>query len=308
MEVKVVFDFTDKQLAVDLISDLFFDVGLKGVVVEEPEFDYFEDWGSNAVIPENYAVIGYLSCDETLREKRTAIEKGLAKLEKEAGIKCRMFCVDVDESEWAESWKTYFRPEKITDYIVVKPTWSDYSPNDKEIVLEIDPGMAFGTGTHPTTWMCIAMIEKYLEKGDTFLDVGTGSGILMITAAKLGASKVWGTDNDAVAVDIACRNLIQNNISKSTFKVITTDLFDKITEQFDLVAANLTSKTVSVLLDAIKNILTSKGRLICSGIIETEKDTILKKMERLNFEVVEVLLKEEWVSIACRPKRYKNET
>lgn len=301
MEVKVVFDFTDKQLAVDLISDLFFDVDLKGVVVEEPEFDYFEDWGSNAVIPENYAVIGYLSCDETLREKRTAIEKGLAKLEKEAGIKCRMFCIDVDESEWAESWKTYFRPEKITDHIVVKPTWSDYSPNDKEIVLEIDPGMAFGTGTHPTTWMCIAMIEKYLEKGDTFLDVGTGSGILMITAAKLGASKVWGTDNDAVAVDIAYRNLIQNNISKSTFKVITTDLFDKITEQFDLVAANLTSKTVSVLLDAIKNILTSKGRLICSGIIETEKDTILKKMERLNFEVVEVLLKEEWVSIACRP-------
>jgi len=307
IEVKVVFDFTDKQLAVDLISDLFYDLDLKGVVVEEPETEYFEDWGNNAVVPENDAVIGYLPCDDTLRKKRKTIEEGLARLEKKTGIRYRIFYVDVDEANWAESWKAYFRPEKITDHIVVKPTWRAYPQNDKDIVLEIDPGMAFGTGTHPTTSMCIGLIEKHLKRGDRFLDVGTGSGILMIAAAKLGASTVLGTDNDSVAIDIAFKNLIQNKIQESTFKVITANLIDKITGQFDLVAANLTSKTVLILLDSIKRVLTSRGLFICSGIIETEKDGILEKMDNLNFEVVEILLKDEWISIASRQKRHKNE-
>ncbi len=300
IEVKVVFDFKDKQLAVDLVSDLFYDMDLKGVVVEEPEVEGFEDWGSHAVIPENDAVIGYFPYDDTLRTKLETIEEGLARLEKKIGIKYRMFYVDMDESDWAESWKAYFRTEKITDRIVVKPTWRDDSVSDKDIVLEIDPGMAFGTGTHPTTRMCIVLIEKYLKKYNAFLDVGTGSGILMIAAAKLGASKIWGIDTDAVAADIARQNLIQNQIPESLFKIIIGNLVDGITQQFDMVAANLTTKTILILLENIQKILVQDGILICSGILAADKNKILDKLEQAGFKTIETLSDEDWISMACR--------
>jgi ribosomal protein L11 methyltransferase len=206
VEAKVIFDSKDKQLAVDLISDLFYDLDLKGVVIETPEIESLEDWGGDAVMPEKYAVIGYLPCDEKLQKMQKFVEENLSRLEKTNGIESKIIYSDMNEEDWAQTWKTYFRPEKITANIVVKPTWREYVREHDEIVLEIDPGMAFGTGTHPTTGMCITMIEKYLKRNGTFLDIGTGSGILMIAAAKLGANKVWGTDNDNVAVDTAYKN------------------------------------------------------------------------------------------------------
>ena len=300
IEVKVVFDFNDRQLAVDLISDLLYELDFKGLVVEEPEVEGIEDWGSDAVTHKNDAVIGYLPFDDTLRRKRKTIEEGLIKLENQIGMTCRIFYTEIDEADWTESWKAYFRPEKITDQIVVKPTWKDYSPIDKEIIIEIDPGMAFGTGTHPTTRMCIVLLEKYLKKTDTFLDVGTGSGILMIAAAKLGAGKIWGTDNDPVAVDIARRNLIHNRTPESVFHVITGNMVDKITEQFDLVAANLTAKTIIILFENIQKVLVQGGILFCSGIIESDKDKVLEKMRHVGLNVIETLADGDWISMACR--------
>jgi len=300
IEVKIVFSFNDRQLAVDLISDLLYDLDFKGLVVEGPEIEGFEDWGSNAVTHEKDAVIGYLPFDDTLRRKRKTIEVGLQKLEKQTGMTCRIFYAEVDEADWAESWKAYFRPEKITDQIVVKPTWKDYSPNDKEIIIEIDPGMAFGTGTHPTTRMCIVLLEKYLKKKAAFLDVGTGSGILMIAAAKLGAGKIWGTDNDVVAVDIAHRNLIHNRIPESVFHVMTGNMVDKITERFDLVAANLTAKTIMILFENIQKVLVQDGILLCSGLIESDKDKVLEKMRHAGLNVIETLADGDWISMACR--------
>ncbi len=299
-EVKVVFDFNDSRLAVDLISDLFYDLDLKGVVVEDPRLEGFEDGDSHADIPENDAIIAYLPDDDTLRKKRETIEKGLARLEKKIGLQYRIFYGDVDEADWAESWKAYFRPEKITDRIVVKPTWRDYLKNEKEIVLEIDPGMAFGTGTHPTTRMCIALIEKYLKKSDTFLDVGTGSGILMIAAAKLGARKMLGTDNDAVAAQIARKNLLHNQIPESVFTIIIGDLVGGITRRFDLAAANLTTKAVSILLENIPETLVKDGIFICSGILLADKNKILDKVEHAGLRNIEILVDEDWIALASR--------
>jgi ribosomal protein L11 methyltransferase len=148
--------------------------------------------------------------------------------------------------------------------------------------------------------MCISLIEKYLKKDDSFLDVGTGSGILMVAAAKLGATKVWGTDNDAVAVDTARKNLMQNRISESTFNVITGNLVDKVTERFDLVAANITSKGILILLDDVKRVMVQNGTFILSGIIEADKKGVLKKMEKLGFKLIEILVRENWVTIVCR--------
>ncbi|MDX2496553.1 MAG: 50S ribosomal protein L11 methyltransferase [Desulfobacterales bacterium] len=301
IEVKVIFDFQDTQLATELISNLFYDLGLQGVVVETPEIDSSQDWGDDAVIPEHWAVIGYFSDDEQSKKRLETIEKNIKSLETTNGIISHAVYAKIDEADWAETWKAFFKPEKITKNIVVKPIWKDYSRNRDEIVLEIDPGMAFGTGTHPTTCMCIAMIEKYLKKDGSFLDVGTGSGILMVAAAKLGAINLWGTDNDDVAVDIACKNLIQNKISESTFKILTTHLVDTVTQRFDLVAANLTTTAVLTLLDDIKRVLAPNGLLICSGIVEADKEKVLEKMANLDFEALKVLIKEGWVSFVCRP-------
>ncbi|MGA8179726.1 MAG: 50S ribosomal protein L11 methyltransferase [Desulfobacterales bacterium] len=300
VEVKVVFNFNDRPLAVDLISDLFYDLDLKGVVIEDSEVEGVEDWGSHPVICENDAVIGYFPRDDALRKKRKSIEQGLARLEKEIGITYRIFFADVEEVDWAESWKAYFSPEKITDQIVVKPTWRDYSQNDKEIVLEIDPGMAFGTGIHPTTRMCIALIEKYLKKNDLFLDVGTGSGILMVAAAKLGAGHIVGIDNDGVAADIARKNLLHNQIPESVFKIITGDLVHGITQRFDLAAANLTSKTISFLLEKIQKVLVQNGIFICSGILTADKNEMLAELEYAGLQIMEIVTDEEWISMACR--------
>ena len=298
IQVKVIFDFEDTQLATDLIADIFYEQGITGLVVEAPDIEHPEDWGKDAITPEHYSVIGYLPHDEHSEKQLEIIKKNLARLEKKNGMICRIVCSDVDESDWAHQWKAYFRPEKITDTILVKPTWREYSKNHDKVILEIDPGMAFGTGIHPTTRMCIAMIEKYLKPGDSFLDVGTGSGILMIAAAKLGAGKVWGTDLDQVAVDVAGNNLMQNRIATSTFNVITENLVENVGARFDVVAANITSKTILLLLDDIQKVLVKNSIFICSGIIEEDKNNVIQKIENSGFEVIEILTKETWVSIA----------
>ncbi len=301
VETKVIFAFTDNAFAEDLIANIFYDVGVEGVVVEAPGVDSSENWGKDAVKPQHHSVTGYLPKNDKFEKRCKVLVEQLARLEMESGIISRIVYCDMDETDWTESWKAFFRPEKISKHIVVKPTWRNYSKSQNEIVLDIDPGMAFGTGTHPTTSTCIAMIEKYLQNGDSFLDVGTGSGILMIAASKLGAGKVWGTDNDDVAADVARRNLIRNKIKKTMFRVIPGDLVDKVEERFNFIAANITSKEVLILLDRVKRVLADDGILVCSGVTEDAKDMVLKKMEDLGFRILEVVSKESWVSVVCTP-------
>lgn len=304
IEVKVIFDFDNKQLATDLISNLFYDFGLKGVVVEDPDDEPAEGWGDGAERkPDHYAVTGYFAKTEQAEKNCKVLEDKLKQLYKENGIIFRIVYQEIDEQDWAESWKAYFWPEKITKKMVVKPTWRDYDAHPDEIVLEIDPGMAFGTGTHPTTSLCLNMIETYLKKCDSFLDIGTGSGILMIGAAKLGAKKVWGVDIDEVAVYIAKKNLLLNNIDSKRFNIKTGNLVDVIKDRFDIVAANILSDVILVLLDSIKNVLAQDGIFICSGIIEENKAMVAEKMEAVGFELIETLTKESWVSIAGKQKK-----
>ncbi len=301
VETKVIFHFDDRVFAEDLIANVFYDVGAEGVVVETPGVDSPEDWGEDAVTPQHYSVTGYLPKNDKVEKRCNDLEEKLARLEMESGIRSSIVYRELNETDWAESWKTFFRPEKVSENVVVKPTWRNYSKGQNEIVLDIDPGMAFGTGTHPTTRMCIIMIEKYLKKGNSFLDVGTGSGILMIAASKLGAGKVWGTDNDDVAAGVSRKNLVRNKIKETTFKVIPCNLIDKVEQRFDIVAANITSKDVLILLESVKRVLADDGILVCSGIIEETKDMILRQMEDLDFRIIEMLSKDNWVAIACTP-------
>jgi len=184
--------------------------------------------------------------------------------------------------------------------MVVKPTWRDYRADTDEVVIELDPGMAFGTGTHPTTTMCISMIENYLEKGDLFLDIGTGSGILMIAAAKLGADKICGVDNDETAVNIAVENLRRNGIDAQRFLVNCANLVEGIKEKYDIVAANILSHVILDLLKDLGRVLKSGGVFICSGIVDKNETQVVAAMRNIGFEILETSSQDEWVAIAGR--------
>lgn len=187
--------------------------------------------------------------------------------------------------------------------MALKPSRLKYFKEKNEISFEIDPGIAFGTGTHPTTTLCMDMIERYLNRGDRVLDVGTGSGILMIAAVKMGAGMVHGIDKSSAAVEITRKNLILNQIEEKRYKVRTGTLLNGIEEQFDLIVANILMEVIVLLLDDVQKNLKKTGTFICSGMLEGNTHRVLNKMEAQGFEILETRTKERWVSIAGRRKK-----
>lgn len=302
-EVKVIFEHTDRELAVELISDIFYDFGLQGVVVESRIPDEDADWAEGVMqFSETDSVSAYFPQNKDFAEKMKEIRKKLAQLEKDLHINTKIQSAEVDEEDWAESWKKYFRPEKVGNFIVVKPTWREYDPEPGEIVLEIDPGMAFGTGTHPSTSLCIQLIEKYIRPGDDVLDIGTGSGILLMTAQKMGAAALWGIDNDPVAVEVAEKNLLRNRADPSVFTLMNSNLADGIKQQFAIIAANILTDVILELADSIPRLLRQGGIFICSGIISENREKVTAKLENTGLEILEAPEKESWVGIAARKK------
>ena len=296
---QVTFDGPNNSLTTDLVAAIFYSLDLKGVVMDDPELDSTQDWGEDAFPPpEKAGVTGYFADTPNAAEKCKSLEMALTRLHATGGISTTVTYSRIDEQDWAEAWKEYFWPEKITDTLVVKPSWREYDARPEETIIEIDPGMAFGTGTHPTTALCIQMIENHLNAGDSFLDVGTGSGILMIAAAKLGASVVHGVDNDEMAVGVAAKNLRSNGIER--FQLATGNLVENVNHAFDLVVANILAEVIVVLLPQVRAVLRPKGIFICSGIISAKKNSVLASLQENGFVGFEILEKEDWVAIAAR--------
>ena len=296
----VTYKSPDPDLAVDLIADIFYSLDLKGVVVDDTQADPGLDWGEGAVRPAGRpGVTGYFADASGAADQCKALEAALRGLNRTAGIAAEATFTRIDEQDWAEAWKEHFWPEKITDTIVVKPTWREYAAGPNEIVLEIDPGMAFGTGTHPTTALCISLIEGHLKPADAFLDVGTGSGILMIAAARLGAKSVQGVDNDPVAIEVAQKNLLANRIPD--FDIAAGHLVDDLDGPFDVVAANILSEVVLDLLPGVIRVLKKSGVFICSGIVSPQKRAVLAGLHKAGFEIVEVSEKAGWIAMAASP-------
>ena len=301
IEVKVIFDHHDDALATDLIADVFYEFGLQGVVVEDPKIEPVEDWAEDAVgLPEHHAITGYIHQDGQADSRCRLLESKLEQLRLSHNLIYRLTYKEIDEQDWAHAWKAYFWPRKITPKIVVKPTWRDYQANGNEIIIELDPGMAFGTGTHPTTALCVALIEKYLPRNSSFLDVGTGSGILMVAAQKLGADRLCGIDKDELAVDIAAGNLHLNKVDPAKYSLKSGNLIDEINESYDFIAANIFSHVIIELLKDIKKVLTTGGILVCSGIIDENKSTVISAMVEAGFEIFEAAAQEGWAAIAGR--------
>lgn len=307
IEVKVVFDAEDSRLSAELIADLFFEFDLTGVVEEDPALEPTEDWAEDSMgRPQHQAVLGYFPKDRQAKKRCRDLEKKLSLLKKNLALLYRVSYKELDEEDWAEAWKAFFEPLKIGEKIVVKPTWRHYTAESGDIVLELDPGMAFGTGTHPTTALCIRLIEDYLKKGDRFLDIGTGSGILMVAAAKLGAEFVCGLDKNETAVKIAAENLRLNGIAQERFSVKEGNLVSGVEEKYHLVVANILTQVIYNLLEDIEKILNDKAIFICSGILEKNENMVLARMKAIGFDILDLCIKDQWVAIAGRfTKRHR---
>jgi ribosomal protein L11 methyltransferase len=294
LETKIVFEAPNRALAFELISNAFFDMGLKGIVQEDPDLQPTEGWVVDAPKP---AVLGYFADNAHVSARCAQLEQALNRLPLTIELDYQILYRRLDEEDWAHSWKAFYHPVKVSERIVIKPTWQNYTPEPNEIVLEVDPGMAFGTGTHPTTALCIRLIERYLKPGQSLLDIGTGSGILMVAAARLGADQVTGIDIDDVAVPIAQANLQRNQISSANYSVFLGDLTMIPDSKFDLVVANILSDVIIDLLDNIPTLLHANGIFICSGIITPQTDQVQQKMTAAGIPPIETVTREEWVAI-----------
>ena len=267
------------QQTEDLISNIFHEFGLQGVVVNEA------------------CVTGYFPLDERIDDHRRNLESSLFLLKQDIGFDYQVDYTEMAEEDWAESWKAFFKPERVGHRLVVKPTWEVYETSPTDIVLEIDPGMAFGTGTHPSTAMCIEMIEGYLKPGDSFLDMGTGSGILMIAAAKLGAGMLIGIDKDPVAAEIAEKNMKQNCIPKAIYQIKTGNLIQEVEGRYNIVTVNILAEVILPLLDTLNEVAAENGIMILSGITESKKNLVHEKMAEKGILEVETRLKDSWAAI-----------
>lgn len=211
-----------------------------------------------------------------------------------------MIWKSVDDADWKDNWKEYFKPAKITDRIVIKPTWEEYQALADDLVIEIDPGMAFGTGTHPTTSLCVKLLEKYIEpEKDKVLDVGCGSGILAIAAALLGARDILAVDIDPIAVTVSKENVELNHLS-TEIRVIEGDLTKGLNEKADIVVANLMADLVIMLSKDVAAHLKGKSIYISSGILIEKQAMVAEAIKERGFQILEILEEGEWCAIAAQ--------
>ncbi|WP_018131861.1 50S ribosomal protein L11 methyltransferase [Effusibacillus pohliae] len=205
---------------------------------------------------------------------------------------------EVDEEDWANAWKQFFKPVRVTDRLTIKPTWEPYEAAPGEIIIELDPGMAFGTGTHPTTVLCLRMLEKWLPANARVVDVGTGTAILSIACAKLGAEQVLALDLDPVAVKVARENVAQNHVDDRV-AVRANDLLRGIDGPFSLVVANILADIVVRMIPDACRVLEPGGLFIASGIIQEKADWVRGQMEQQGFAVREMLTEQDWTVLVA---------
>ncbi len=212
---------------------------------------------------------------------------------------------EINEEEWATAWKKYYKPVKISDKVTIIPTWERYEPAAEEVVLELDPGMAFGTGTHPTTAQSIRAIEQYINEQDVVLDVGCGSGVLSIASGLLGASKVHAFDLDDVAVNSTKINAELNGLQE-LITVKQNNLLKSVDMKADMIVANILADIIVQFTDDAWNNLKPDGVFITSGIIKEKHLAVQEALEEAGFRILEVNEMEDWISIAA--KKIDNES
>ena len=208
----------------------------------------------------------------------------------------------IQESDWSENWKQYFKPLEIGTRLAVCPSWETYENRDGRQVLTIDPGAAFGTGAHDTTRLCLGVLDRICRPGQTLLDVGCGSGILAISALLLGCDSAVGVDIDALAVKVAKENARRNGLEERT-KFVCGDLVETVSGRFDLICANIVADVIIQLCDSVLPFLKEDGRFVCSGILDSREGDVLAKLEQVGLRVCERAESGGWVALVCEKGR-----
>ncbi|MCD7878322.1 MAG: 50S ribosomal protein L11 methyltransferase [Candidatus Gastranaerophilales bacterium] len=200
--------------------------------------------------------------------------------------------------DWSKKWKEHWKPSKISQRIVICPTWEIYTPQNDEIVVNIDPGNAFGTGTHATTQLCVKAAEKYMKKDSVIADIGCGSGILAICAMKLGAKQADAVDNDDTVLETAQNNAFINNESTIKFKTATSEILPSAT--YDFVFANILHNILAEIMPDLKRIMKNNAKIVLSGILEEKKDIVINALKNNNMKIIEEMQQQEWVALIAQ--------
>lgn len=295
--------------AMELVASIFEDLGAAGAVIEDPAlvneyirsgvWDYTDiPWQRETGV---VTVKAYFAADGRLDDRRQALRERLLALT-ENGVDTAPATVSetaLADEDWSESWKKYFHTEKVGERVVIQPSWEAYEPQAGEIVVRLDPGAAFGTGTHPTTTLCLRAMEKLVRPGMTVFDIGTGSGVLAITAAKLGAGAVTAVDYDSTALRVARENIAQNGLADAiTLK--ESDILRNVTGRADVVTANIIADIIIRIFADLDAHLAPGGALLASGIIASRAEDVRQAGKAYDFVVTEEWEAKDWAAMIFR--------
>ena len=302
---------------IDPLTGSMLDLGLQGFMIEDaqdfdeflhdttPHWDYVDQAVMEKMKDCETCVTIYVADNPQGMEELMQVRQILARLKaqdpdgKYGRLELEM--KDVDEEDWSNAWKKYYHPVQVGEHLVVCPSWEAYDRQPDDVVLTLNPGMAFGTGTHDTTRLCMELLEKYITPQDTVLDVGFGSGILAITAALLGANKIIGCDIDEVAVKVAGENAALNGVP-DRIAFHQGDLTSQVEGSFQIICANIVADVIIRLSEDAGRYLAKDGIFITSGIIDTREQDVLNALEQNGFQVIERRTSGGWVALACKAK------
>ena len=256
-----------------------------------------------AAMPMDVLVKGWFEQNEHTHDVLANIRQQFAALmQEDTGISLGSLIMDIQnvaDEDWSEVWKKYYKPFRIGSHLVVKPTWESYATREGDLVVELDPGMAFGTGTHETTNMCMELLETHMQRGLRVMDVGTGSGILAIAAAKLGAPSILAVDIDPDAVKVARENVHHNQVEQQV-RVVQGDLVKSEAMPCELAVANIVADAICMLAAPLTRHLVPGGLLICSGIIREREQDVQDALASAGYTPVQRLTKGEWVALCVK--------
>jgi ribosomal protein L11 methyltransferase len=287
--------------AVESVSELLNRYTTGGVAIEEPIELIDEGQEYRVLSGQPVKVHAYLPIDGKEEAARQQVAEGLWHLSSlgpqfVGDLQTRV----VHEEDWANAWKDYYHVTHIGQRLVIRPSWREYLPKNNEVVLELDPGMAFGTGLHPTTRMCLEQIEQRMRPDMHVLDVGTGSGILALAAAKLGAANVYCIDNSSVAVESAVANAEMNHMSDRmnvVLGVLDETEATRLSAQYDLVLANIIARVIGSIASNLAQVLAPDGILITSGIIEDRRHEAEQPLLAAGLKLIDQVMIDDWVTL-----------
>lgn len=272
--------------AIDAVTNILMENKAGGVQIDDDDLN-------------DVRIITYFPANVNVAEKVPELEmqiKGLSRFGIDPG-KATVKLSDVNDDSWRDVWKKYYHPVRITRYLTIVPSWEDYQPeNADEKVIRLDPGRAFGTGTHPTTRLALLALEKEIRGSESMIDVGTGSGVLSIAAKYLGAGEIDAYDIDDEAIKATKENVALNPIAKD-INIGTNSLLDGISKKVNLIVANILAEIIVPLIPQAKECLNPGGKFITSGIINDKKDLIVNELTKHGFVIDEILNQKDWYSI-----------